>query len=92
MDKIAPIDYESKYKEEKSRREKIEKDYITLKEQTDKVNAKVKELETKSKNNSEVYEKACKTNEELKTQLIKALEEKEAYKRGIEKLILTLGK
>lgn len=86
------IDYRTKYEEEKSRREKIENDYINLKEKADKVNTKIKELETKSKNNSEVYEKACKTNEELKTQLIKALEEKEAYKRGIEKLILTLGK
>lgn len=92
MDKIAPIDYESKYKEEKSRREKIEKDYITLKEQTDKVNEKVKQLESKSINNSEIYEKVCKENAELKNQLIKSIEEKETYKKGIEKLILTLGK
>lgn len=92
MDKIAPIDYESKYKEEKSRREKIEKDYITLKEQTDKVNAKVKELEGKSNKNVEVYENVCKQNEELKKQLIRVIDEKETYKKGIEKLILTLGK
>lgn len=91
MDKIAPIDYESKYKEEKSRREKIEKDYITLKEQTDKVNEKVKQLESKSINNSEIYEKVCKENAELKNQLIKTIEERETYKRGIERLILTLG-
>ena len=34
-------DYMRLYEEEKSRREKIEKDYMTLKEKTDKVNAKV---------------------------------------------------
>ena len=92
MDKIEPVDYESKYKEEKARRQKIEKDYISLKEQTDKINEKVKQLESKSVNNSEIYEKACKENAELRNQLIKVIEEKETYRKGIDKLILTLGK
>lgn len=92
MDKIEPVDYESKYKEEKARRQKIEKDYISLKEQTDKINEKVKQLESKSVNNSEIYEKACKENAELRNQLIKAIEEKETYRKGIDKLILKLGK
>lgn len=86
------IDYKTKYEEEKARRQKIEKDYISLKEQTDKVNAKLKELESKSSNNVEIYEKACKENAELRNQLIKAIEEKETYRKGIDKLILTLGK
>lgn len=92
MEKMESIDYQSKYEEEKKKREKIEKDYICLKEQTDKVNAKVKELESKSINNVEIYEKVCKENEELRNKLIVAINEKEKYKRGIEKLILTLGK
>ena len=92
MDKIEPVDYESKYKEEKARRQKIEKDYISLKEQTDKINEKVKQLESKSSNNVEIYEKACKENAELRNQLIKVIEEKETYRKGIDKLILTLGK
>ena len=85
-------DYIRLYEEEKTRRQKIEKDYISLKEQTDKVNAKLKELERKSSNNVEIYEKACKENAELRNQLIKVIEEKETYRKGIDKLILTLGK
>ena len=85
-------DYIRLYEEEKARRQKIEKDYISLKEQTDKINEKVKQLESKSVNNSEIYEKACKENAELRNQLIKAIEEKETYRKGIDKLILTLGK
>ena len=85
-------DYIRLYEEEKTRRQKIEKDYISLKEQTDKVNAKLKELESKSSNNVEIYEKACKENAELRNQLIKVIEEKETYRKGIDKLILTLGK
>lgn len=92
MGEIESIDYKTKYEEEKKRREKIEKDYMSLKEKTDKVNAKSKELEEKSSKNIEIYEKACKENAELRNQLIKSIEEKETYKRGIEKLILTLGK
>lgn len=86
------IDYKSKYQEEKSRREKIEKDYITLKEQTDKINEKVKQLENKSINNSEIYEKVCKENAELKKQFLNKIEEFETYKKGLQKLIYTLGK
>lgn len=89
---MSEIDYKNKYEEEKTRRQKIEKDYISLKEQTDKVNAKLKELESKSSNNVEIYEKACKENAELRNQLIKVIEEKETYRKGIDKLILTLGK
>lgn len=89
---MSEIDYKNKYEEEKTRRQKIEKDYISLKEQTDKINEKVKQLESKSVNNSEIYEKACKENAELRNQLIKAIEEKETYRKGIDKLILTLGK
>lgn len=92
MEKMESIDYQSKYEEEKKKREKIEKDYISLKEQTDKVNAKVKELESKSINNVEIYEKVCKENEELKRQILQVIQEKETYKKGIDKLILTLGK
>ena len=92
MGEIESIDYKTKYEEEKKRREKIEKDYISLKEQTDKVNAKVKELESKSINNVEIYEKVCKENEELKRQILQVIQEKETYKKGIDKLILTLGK
>ena len=92
MGEIESIDYKTKYEEEKKRREKIEKDYMSLKEKTDKVNAKSKELEEKSSKNIEIYEKACKANEELRNKLIVAINEKETYKRGIEKLILTLGK
>lgn len=89
---MSEIDYKSKYEEEKKKREKIEKDYMILKEQIDKVNSKSKELEEKSNKNIEVYEKACKENEELKIQLIKTIEEKETFKKGIEKIIFTLGK
>ena len=89
---MSEIDYKSKYEEEKKKREKIEKDYMILKEQIDKVNSKSKELEEKSNKNIEVYEKACKANEELKMQLIKTIEEKETFKKGIEKIIFTLGK
>ena len=89
---MSEIDYKNKYEEEKTRRQKIEKDYISLKEQTDKVNAKLKELESKSSNNVEIYEKACKENAGLRNQLIKVIEEKETYRKGIDKLILTLGK
>lgn len=92
MEKMESIDYQSKYEEEKKKREKIEKDYISLKEQTNKVNAKVKELESKSINNVEIYEKVCKENEELKRQILQVIQEKETYKKGIDKLILTLGK
>lgn len=92
MEKMESIDYQSKYEEEKKKREKIEKDYISLKEQTDKVNAKVKELESKSINNVEIYEKVCKENEELKRQILQVIQEKETYKKGIDKLILILGK
>lgn len=92
MEKMESIDYQSKYEEEKKRREKIEKDYICLKEQIDKINSKSKELEEKSSKNIEIYEKACKENEELKRQILQVIQEKETYKKGIDKLILTLGK
>ena len=92
MEKMESIDYKTKYEEEKKKREKIEKDYICLKEQIDKINSKSKELEEKSSKNIEIYEKACKENAELRNKLIVAINEKETYKRGIEKLILTLGK
>ena len=89
---IEVIDYRVKYEEEKKKREKIEKDYINLKEQLNKTNTKIKELEGKSTNNSEIYEKVCKENAELKKQFLNKIEEFETYKKGLQKLIYTLGK
>lgn len=86
------IDYKKKYEYEKKEREKLEHDYCILKEDTEKVKSKLKEIEEKSRKNIEVYQKACTENEELKRQLIKKVEENETYKKGIEKLIYTLGK
>ena len=86
------INYKVKYEEEKSKREKIEKDYYCLIEKRNETVAKLKEIEEKSRKNIEVYQKACTENEELKRQLIKKVEENETYKKGIEKLIYTLGK
>lgn len=99
-------DYIRLYEEEKSRREKIEKDYICLVEQlkhtngkTDEMNKRIQELEAiltnfeqRNKNNLEKYEKSCEENEELKKEIIRVNDEKNTYERGITKLIYTLGK
>lgn len=99
-------DYIRLYEEEKSRREKIEKDYCLLNEKMKDINKKTEEMvkniqerealiknyESQHKNDIEKYEKKCKECEEIKLEAIKISKEKDIYINGISKLIYTLGK
>lgn len=68
------IDYKAKYEEEKKKREKIEKDYITLQEKTnEETNNKIKEIQNQNRNIAMNYQIIKQEKENLENGIIKAI-------------------
>lgn len=85
-------DYIRLYEEEKSRREKIEKDYIGLKEKTNGINKKLEEINKKNEETNNKIKEITNQNQSIAMnyQIIK--QEKENLENGIIKAIALIGK
>ena len=86
------IDYKAKYEEEKKKREKIEKDYITLQEKTNGINKKVEEINKKNEENDNKIIEITKQNQSIVMNYQILKQEKENIENGIMKVIALIGK